>query len=77
MYAALMILHLLFSFKSLLAFYCRTFEFVLVMNIYIVLVELFSGGEGRISNFASLNEPFYPTFVPKVRATQFKGPTAR
>ncbi len=71
MYAALMILHLLFSFKSLLAFYCRTFEFVLVMNINIVLVQLLSRGKSRISNLAGLNEPFYPTFVSKVRATQF------
>jgi hypothetical protein len=68
-----MILHLLFSFKSLLAFYCSTFEFVLVMNKNIVLLDLCRRFKSRIANFAGLHESLDTTFVPKVRTAQFQG----
>ena len=68
--AALMILHLLLGFKSLLALESRTFKFVLVMNGYIVLVDLLGRGKRRISDSARLHQPFYPTLVPEVRTAQ-------
>jgi len=68
-----MILHLLLSFKSLLAFYCSTFEFVLLVDQQIMFMDFLGWWECRISNLACLNQSFDATFVPKVRTAQLKG----
>ena len=72
-----MILHLLFSFKSLLAFESSTFEFVLLVHKCIVFHHLFGRGESHITDLAGLNQSFDATLVAKVRAAQFKGCMAR
>ena len=65
-----MILHLLLSFKSLLALRSRTFKFVGLMNGYIMLKDFFGWWKGWITYLTRLNKPLYTTFVPKVWAAK-------
>ena len=66
---ALVILHLLLRFKSLLAFNSSTFKLILVLHSNIVKVHCFSCRKSRIPNFTGLHQPFYPTLIPEVGAT--------
>ena len=68
--AALVILHLLLSFKSLFAFNSRAFEFVLVMNGYIMLVNFFWRQKHRKSNFRGLYHSLDTAFVSEMRAAE-------
>ena len=71
--AALVVLHLLFSFKSLLALDRAAFKLVLVMNGQIVSLDFFGGEEGRVSYFAGLHEAFDAALVPEVRTAELVG----
>ena len=71
--AALMILHLLLRFKSLLAFNCRALEFVLVVHFYIVCVDRFTRFESTIPDLAGLHKPLNTTLVPEVWTAHLLG----
>jgi len=72
-YAALVILHLLLGFKSLLAFNCRALKFVLVVHFQIVCVDCLSRFKSRIPNLASLHKALDTTLVPEVRTAHLLG----
>ena len=69
--AALVVLHLLLRFKSLLAFNRGAFELVAARNGQIVSLDLRRRLECRVPHLGGLHQALDPTLVPEVRAPDF------